>query len=359
MRKSISKLIFSVILITILIFSTSSTCFAASAVINQGVITIGKVSGNTGDEVIVPITIDENPGIMAITISVTYDSSALELVEDIAGNVIYSHEIKDHPSKNLIRLITLESLDRKNNGTLISFKFKIKPKTKVGLSVINIEYSSGDFCNWKLERIMPKIISGGVDVGLSLDNCPHENFSDWTVAATPTCEESGYDNRTCDFCGHTELRSNDPIGHEYSKDFTIDKIATEKESGLMSRHCIRCADYTDQISYSLKDSTDGNIKNEFGNTSPPNDYVNNLVAEQIVPEIDETESKIESETTDTSTDKPSEPTTSKPESQTVTDSENAVKMTVKNKILEAFPKGNAILTIFVIAIIILAVIVII
>ncbi|MBQ6825053.1 MAG: hypothetical protein IJP34_00135 [Clostridia bacterium] len=354
MLKNIFKSIFCIILVALMITAISVPCFAAEKVIvNQGVITIGKVSGNTGDTVIVPITIEDNPGIIAITISITYDSSALQLIEDLPGNVIFAHEIQDHPSKNLIRLVTLESLDRKNNGTLISLKFKIKPKTKAGLTKISIKYGSGDFCNWKLHRIMPEIIPGGVDVGLSEDNCPHKNYSDWTVAAIPTCLESGYDSRTCNDCGHVELRNNSPIGHEFSKDFTIDKAATKEESGLMSRHCIRCAEFVDQISYTLKDSTEGDIKNEFGNVAPPNDYVNNLVAEQIEPESSpevsssETGKNNSSEVESSVSDSPNTQTENNP---TTSETE---EVTVKDKILEAFPKGKIILIIFIIAIIIL------
>lgn len=353
MLKNIFKSIFCIILVALMITAISVPCFAAEKVIvNQGVITIGKVSGNTGDTVIVPITIEDNPGIIAITISITYDSSALQLIEDLPGNVIYSHEIQDHPSKNLIRLVTLESLDRKNNGTLISLKFKIKPKTKAGLTEISIKYSSGDFCNWKLHRIMPEIIPGGVDVGLSEDNCPHKNYSDWTVAAIPTCLESGYDSRTCNDCGHVELRNNSPIGHEFSKDFTIDKAATKDESGLMSRHCIRCAEFTDQISYTLKDSTDGNIKNEFGNVAAPNDYVNNLVAEQIEPEASETTSSGPKEN-NSSKIEVSEPDNSNSQTESNEPLLEKEKITVKDKILESFPKGKIILIVFIIAIIIL------
>ncbi|MBR6510304.1 MAG: hypothetical protein IKT38_06840 [Clostridia bacterium] len=353
MFKNIFKSIFCVLLVALIAVLISVPCFAAEKVIvEQGVITIGRVSGNTGDTVIVPITIEENPGIMAITISITYDSSALQLIEDLPGNVIYSHEIQDHPSKNLIRLVTLESLDRKNNGTLISLKFKIKPKTKVGLTEISIKYSSGDFCNWKLHRIMPKIISGGVDVGLSEDNCPHKNYSNWTVAAIPTCTDGGYDNRICNDCGHVELRNNSPIGHEFSKDFTIDKAATKDESGLMSRHCIRCAEFTDQISYTLKDSTDGNIKNEFGNVAAPNDYVNNLVAEQIEPETSETASSGSKEN-NSSKIEVSEPDNSNSQTESNEPSLEKEKITVKDKILESFPKGKIILIVFIIAIIIL------
>lgn len=360
------KKFFSIIICICLLLCTSLPAISVSAaVIKKGNITVATVSGNTGDTVIVPITISDNPGIAGITVSITYDSSALEFVEDLMGDVIYEYLTKAHPAKNIIRLVTAESGNKYNNGTLLSLKFKIADKAKAGLYKIDIKYNEGDFCNWKLDRIMPTIAAGGVNVNLSTANCPHESYGEWSQAAIASCTESGAEKRTCNACGHVELRDTKPLGHEYSNEFTIDKEATENETGLMSRHCIRCKDFIDQISYTLEQSEEGKIDNTFNTNIPANDYINNIYKEQY-PQDNPDGQKPESSTPSISSNPkaPSEDGTASSEKAT-TDTENTdtllteekedkiLNNTIIGKIAEIFPEVDTILKIFKIAVILL------
>lgn len=359
MLKKAKVLIIAICLIVISILPSFSI---SAAEIRQGVITVGTVTGNTGDTVIVPITIAENPGICGITVSITYNSSALEYVESIMGNVIYEYATKAHPSRNIIRLVTSEQGNKYNNGTMLGLKFKIADKAPAELHKIDITYSSGDFCNWKLDRIMPTIVSGGVNVNLSQSNCPHKSYSEWTVATIPSCLENGADQRTCNACGHVELRDTSPIGHEYSKDYTIDKEATKTESGLMSRHCTRCKDFIDQISYSLEQSEEGKIENTFDTTIPSNDYIEDLYKEQYpekpttsAPQTNES-SKPQNDNTSNNSSLADNPDVSE---QPLIEPDENVKISVLDKIKESFPNINLILSIFAVALVILFIIVLI
>ncbi len=364
----LKKAIIFIFSFCLLIAASLSAFTTSAAVINQGIITVGTVTGNTGDTVIVPITIEDNPGICGITVSITYNSSALEFVEDMMGNVIYEYMTKAHPTKNIIRLVTSEQGNKYNNGTMLSLKFKIADKAPAELHKIDITYRSGDFCNWKLDRIMPKIIAGGVNVNLSKSNCPHKSYTEWSTATIPTCTENGAEMKTCNACGHVELRDTEPIGHEYSKDYTVDKEATKNESGLMSRHCIRCKDFTDQISYTLKDSDDGNIKNEFDTIVPPNDYINNLHKDQY-PENEPESSATQNNNSASSTNSneptinekpvsnPNEPTISEPQEQPLIEPDKNIKLTVIEKIKEVFPEFDSIFNIFKIALTLFSIII--
>ncbi len=333
----LKKALIFIICIALFLSVAFNTINVSAATIEKGIITVGTVNGNTGDTVIVPITITENPGICGVTISITYNSEALEYIEGIDGTVFYEAKPQEHPEKNIIRFVTAESSNRKNNGTVVSLKFKIAPKAKAGLHKIDISYRSGDFCNWKLDRIMPKIISGGVEVNLSQSNCPHKSYSEWTLAAIATCLENGAEQRSCKDCGHVELRDTKPIGHEYSKDYTIDKEATKTESGLMSRHCIRCAEYTDQISFTLKDSENGNIDNTLFNEIPKNDYIDNLHKEQYPEELTENEPQSSTSVIENNS---SNETSSENDTTYIPDIDTEMQVeqiTVLQKIAEVFP----------------------
>lgn len=277
MLKKAKILIIGLILIVYTILPTLSV---SAEIIEEGIITIGKITANTGDTVIVPITFTENPGISAITISITYNSSALDFIEDINGDVIGDCETRAHPDKNIIRLVASKRGTTNANGTLISLKFKIADNAPPQLHKIDISYNSGDFCNWNLDRIMPTVVSGGVEVILSKSNCHHSSYSEWKTATVPSCLGNGAEQRICSACGHLELRDTPPIGHEFSKDFTIDKEATKTENGVMSRHCIRCNETTDEITYSLEQSEEGNFDNSFDTTIPSTDYIDDIYNEQ-------------------------------------------------------------------------------
>lgn len=271
-----------------------STCAfgltASAAVVKAGTITIDTVSAVPGDEVLIPINISENPGIMAVTVSITYDSDALEYVRYYRGSILKDYTVVNHTDKSVVRFVNCESKDRLGDGLILSIKFRVKENAEVGMHKVDIKYSAGDFCNWKLDKLMPEVISGGVDVDFNGNNCSHKKYGEWTVAAEASCEESGAEQRTCQTCGHVEQRDTDPVGHEYSENWTVDQPATAEQDGIMTRYCIRCDDYVDRITFSLEQAEEGNIKNEINADTPVNDFTENLFKEQY-PDKELTNSK--------------------------------------------------------------------
>ncbi len=230
--------------------------------INKGKIQIDTVEGVTGGDVVVPIRIIENPGIMAVTVSVTYDPNVLKYDGFYYGGVFNDYTIADHPSRKLIRVVICDTRDKTKDGKIISFKFKIAEDAKAELTKIDMQYSSGDICNWYLDKIMPEVVSGGVNVAFNGKNCTHKGlYGDWTVVSEPVCKEVGVKERVCSQCGAKDYAEIEPIGHTYSDTWTVDKPATAESDGTMSRYCIRCDDYVDRITFSLEDSEKENIDN--------------------------------------------------------------------------------------------------
>ncbi len=263
--------IFSVLLAVCFIIGMLFCAPTVSAAdIKKGIVEVSTVAGNVGDEVVVPVLIKENPGIMAITISVTYDPAALEYFSYYYGNVFNDYTVAAHPDRKLVRVVICETRNKRTDGKIISLRFKVKKGAKAQLTPITVEYSRGDFCNWNLDKIMPEVVSGGVEVAFNGENCPHKNYGDWSVVTEPVCKEVGVKVRTCDFCGDNDYKEIEPIGHTYSDNWTVDKPATEDSDGTMSRYCIRCDDYVDRITFSLeqseKDGIDNTIWEDFADT---------------------------------------------------------------------------------------------
>ncbi len=275
----IKKILCCLIITLILICGFSFSLTANAQTINKGVITVGTASAVNGDSVIIPISIKENPGIMAISISITYDSSALEYEKYYVGSVINDYTVVDHPKKNLVRYVGCDNFDRTKNDVLINLQFKVKDTAEFNFYKIDVICGEGDLCNWNLDKIIPTITSGGIDIAYNGNNCSHK-YGDWSVAAAASCEEKGKDQRICSKCGHTELKDTQPIGHEYSDKFTVDQPATETEDGVMSRHCIRCNSFVDRITYSLSQSTEGEINNNYGAEIPTDEFIEEIFKEQ-------------------------------------------------------------------------------
>lgn len=251
----------------------------------DGHIIIDTVSAVTGDSVIVKIRMENNPGIMAMTISITYDSSALTYQRYYRG-YLWDYTVADHPDKNLIRFVNCENGNARNNDTMVSLKFKVNDNAEYGFHPISIEYKSGDFCDYYQKKLMPEITSGGVDVAFNGNNCSHKTYSEWETAAKPSCTEPGAEQRTCLKCGHVDIRETPAVGHDYYDYWTVDKPATADSSGTMSRHCKNCDAYTDLLTFSLEESEENNLENDSGSVIKPSDFTDKLVKEQL-PEKNE------------------------------------------------------------------------
>jgi len=127
-------------------------------------LTFDTIKAKPGDEVIVNLNIENNPGIMALTISITYDPEALGYRAYYYGNVFTNYTAAAHPTKKIIRLVISEKKDLTGDGVVASFKFRVADDAKSGLHEIAIEYGKWDFCNLQLESIFPETVSGGVEV---------------------------------------------------------------------------------------------------------------------------------------------------------------------------------------------------
>lgn len=246
----------------------------------EGHIIIDTVSAVTGDSVIVKFRMENNPGIMAMTISITYDSSALTYERFYRG-YLRDYTVADHPDKNLIRLVNCEIGNTFKNDIMISLQFKVNDTAEFDFYPISIEYKSGDFCNSQLKKIMPKITSGGIDVAFNGSNCSHKKYGEWETAAKPSCTEPGVEQRTCQKCGHVDMRETPAAGHDYEDYWTVDKPAASDSTGTMSRHCKNCDAYTDLLTFSLEETEENNLENDSGSVIEPSDFTDKLVKEQL------------------------------------------------------------------------------
>ena len=99
---------------------------------------VETVEGRTGAEVQVKVNITDNPEIHSMVFDVTYDENVLEYVSVEKG--LYGNICVEHASKLNYQYMDLYNFGNTmtENGTLLTFTFRIKQEAAEGLTEINI-----------------------------------------------------------------------------------------------------------------------------------------------------------------------------------------------------------------------------
>lgn len=147
---------------------------------HEGHIEVGSECATTGDTVILPIKIDENPGIASFSFKIYYDQTALTPVAVEEGKYIKYGEILKNGNLNIGQLYVNLNQDKESNpittswintksisenGILFYLAFKVNGTAPLGDYDITLEYSAGDIvdsvsnCN-----IMPSVTNGKITV---------------------------------------------------------------------------------------------------------------------------------------------------------------------------------------------------
>lgn len=266
------------ILSLVLLCSFSLSVFAT----NVPTITISSKTASSGKVVTVDIKISNNPGIMAMAFSITYDTDALEYVKYTKG-YLSDYTVKNHSDKGHVSFVNIESDDKSNNDTIISIDFKVKDNASAGTHIISLANSNRDtygsslkncFSNSNQQAISVNLESGGITVPETCENSGHK-YGGWEIIKAATCTKTGTKQRACIRCSATE-EEQIPITHDFENEWTVDKAATPTEDGIMSRHCKNCDAVTDKFTFTYKeveDSKDDNTSSD--DSSADNSSSNN------------------------------------------------------------------------------------
>ena len=258
----------SVLLCLVVLFCGSAVTASAEEVILKPVITVSNHSAVPGDRIIVNISVSQNPGIMAMTFTVAYDSSVLSY-ESYRLGVLSDYLVVDHPDKGYVSFVNCESMNRRKNGTLFALIFNVKDNAQTGEYGLNIMHihpeqhgasMNGCFANWIGSKFAPIINNGTLSIAYTGTNCTHR-YGEWETTVPAMCEVNGARTHTCTICGHSSTEDIAPIGHSFQDFWTVDREATADTSGVMSRHCERCAKTTDKVTFNLDDANNNDFTN--------------------------------------------------------------------------------------------------
>ena len=309
-------------------------------------LSLSSVEAIPGDTIIIALDVKNSPGIMAATFTLHYDPEVLEYEDYIKG--IFS---RDTSAKHdgYVSFVYCALVDRKGDGTLYSFQFKVKENAAAGFSGITIknirpaQYGDslkGCFANWYGDKLTPTLTSGGVTVGYTGANCKHK-FGEWQTIHTAGCTTEGVRTHNCTVCGHNAQENIPALGHSFETNWTIDREATELLAGLMTRHCTGagCDKVTDRVNFTVRDAEGNGFSNTVGTVIPPNSWE---PLKEITAEREEAEKKEEQESVKQPTVTPVEPVQPEKEPETVTPEINIDELPDADALVETAKKEDTV-----------------
>lgn len=171
-----------------------------------GTIFVAQVVAKAGDEVEVPITISNNPGIIGMGLTVDYDA-ALSLVNVTDGGLLGSAMHGSNFSKKPYYLNWANDTateDYTSNGVIATLTFKVAEGAGDGVYPITISYDNDDFeiFNYEAETVEFSIQNGSVEIKAytigDVNGDGKVNAQDRLILSRYIAKWDGYEERIVD-----------------------------------------------------------------------------------------------------------------------------------------------------------------
>ena len=169
------------------------TMFGATPVHATGVteITFGEVMSKVGDEVIVPVTIKENPGFATFRFRISYDMDDLELISVEKGSVLNNGTMSSvtNSDEKTMTFTWLSVTNATGDGEIALLKFKIS-NYACGDYPLTVTYLPEDFLNENWEQIPYTVVNGKISTGSTISGTV-TSFGEATEPVTIRLLENG------------------------------------------------------------------------------------------------------------------------------------------------------------------------
>ena len=217
---------------------------------NKATLCVQSVSANTGDTVMIPVDVLDNPGISDIAFSVSFDNTVLTY-KNFYGSLIDGCEVFDHSDEGYITLASIGNDGMNVSGSLVYFEFDIKedanPSTlPLALKDLHLDDAKGKSV---------KVDTRDGELTITLPCSDEHNYVSGFFAKEPTCTTDGLMVDVCADCGHMNIYSTPAKGHTVDKAFVLDVAAANGEPGMLSQHCTACGAKTNIMIYTEENDT--------------------------------------------------------------------------------------------------------
>lgn len=157
----------SIVMVLVLLVCGSVASLGASAALK-----IDSIKAQAGQEVTMPVYIENNPGFSGTKITVSYDEN-LKVISVEKGNVLnYGNFVQnaDNSADNSFDVVWNSSIENKANGVMFTVTFKL-PDNATGDYNVKITYDKDNTFNAKYDDVT-------FDCGSALISVPQNGNSD-------------------------------------------------------------------------------------------------------------------------------------------------------------------------------------
>ena len=169
------------------------TMLGATPVYATGVteITFGEVMSKVGDEVIVPVTIKNNPGFATFRFRIAYDMDDLQFISVEKGSVVTNGTMSSitNEDENTMTFTWLSVTNDSGDGEIALLKFKISNYAR-GEYPLTVTYLPEDLLNEDWERIPYSVVNGKISTGSTVSGTV-TSFGEATEPVTIRLLENG------------------------------------------------------------------------------------------------------------------------------------------------------------------------
>ena len=214
MKKILSVLIVLVMLCGLLVVPASAA--------GNGSLSMGSASGNRGDTVTLRVNLNSNPGLVTMTIRISYDTSVLQLTNVSNPGLLVGAQLNtSYGSPYTISWVDgATTTNNTKTGTIATFTFKILDNAKIGDSTVSLQFIDSYDTDYNENSF--SAASGKVTV-----KCNH-SYGSWSDAG------NGQHSRTCSICSGKETANHTWNGGNVTKQPTC------KEEGVKTFTCTTC-----------------------------------------------------------------------------------------------------------------------
>ncbi|MBE7065238.1 MAG: hypothetical protein E7384_05435 [Ruminococcaceae bacterium] len=263
-----------------------------------------EAAGKQGSTVNVNLNLRTNPGLVTLTVRVTYDTSVLELTKVTDNGILVGSQLNtSYGSPYTISWIDgTTTVNNFKTGDIATYTFKIKEnapvgKTSVQLQVVDsydVDYQPLSFqgsytsnvtveckthtygsykktdstqhertCSacqyvektnhtWNTGNITQNAsckeygnkhytcTKCGTSKNETIPKTTNHTYGAWSITTKPTCTSKGSQRRSCTICGKIETQSIDATGHSYES-WVVSTTATCTKNGTEERACADCS----------------------------------------------------------------------------------------------------------------------
>ena len=124
---------------------------------NAARITTEEQEAQRGEEVMIPVSIADNPGIMGFVMNIEYDPKCLEPIGVEKGSLLkgtfdYNADL-DNQTEGFFEVLWSGTADMKQNGILFELHFRVKDRAKSGSTAVQISYNPADTFNEAFDEV--------------------------------------------------------------------------------------------------------------------------------------------------------------------------------------------------------------